>query len=388
MIELHTNNLKSLTDTLTDVGITRITTNPNYVKPLRPKATFLSRAGAGNLPGGFAAYLIQPPAAPPIRDQKNVLQIGPELDYLQEGDIIKLQPRQKTLRVLYRSTSKHNVFLLTERCNNHCIMCVQPPRDLDDGYLVQDILDTIPLIAGCPTEIALTGGEPTLLGERLINLLRTLKNYLPKTAVHMLTNGCNFRDRELAKAVAEVKHPDLMLGIPIYSDLTEEHDFIVQRKGAFAEAIQGILNLKSLGLRIELRIVILHQNQQHLKDMAQFIRRNLTFCDHVALMGMEVEGFAKSNLDDVWVDPYDYRAELAEAVDMLDSAKMNVSIYNVPLCLLAEKSRQFSCQSISDWKNEYVEACQVCTKRSDCCGFFATSRRRLSDHITPFMKSP
>jgi hypothetical protein len=41
------------------------------------------------------------------------------------------------------------------------------------------------------------------------------------------------------------------------------------------------------------------------------LARNLTFVDHVALMALENTGFAIANSDKLWIDPLDYRTELA-----------------------------------------------------------------------------
>ena len=56
-----------------------------------------------------------------------------------------------------------------------------------------------------------------------------------------------------------------------------------------------------------------------LPELAEFIYRNLTFTEHVALMGLEYIGYTPRNMDLLWVDPYDYQDKLAEAVRILDS---------------------------------------------------------------------
>src|SRR5262249_44590267 len=137
-------------------------------------------------------------------------------------------------------------------------------------------------------EIGISGGEPALLGERLVRLLALLRQYLPRTAIHVLSNGRRFSDGGFARAIADVKHPDLMIGIPLYSDLPEEHDYIVQAKGAFDETVRGVLNLKRRRVRVELRFVIHRETFPRLPDFARFVARNLTFVDHVALMGLEL----------------------------------------------------------------------------------------------------
>jgi MoaA/NifB/PqqE/SkfB family radical SAM enzyme len=51
----------------------------------------------------------------------------------------------------------------------------------------------------------------------------------------------------------------MMVGIPIYSDVSTIHDYVVQSDGAFDETIQGILNLKRYGQKVEIRIVVHRQ---------------------------------------------------------------------------------------------------------------------------------
>src|SRR5262249_29626197 len=160
--------------------------------------------------------------------------------------------------------------------------------------------------------------EPGLLGERLATLIERLRAFLPRTAVHVLTNGRAFADESFARRIAATNHPDLMLGIPVYSALPERHDYIVQAHGAYDETLRGILNLKRHRVRVEIRFVIHHETYQDLPEFARFVARNLTFVDHVALMGLELMGFARANLDALWIDPLDYAAQLAEAAFTLD----------------------------------------------------------------------
>jgi His-Xaa-Ser system radical SAM maturase HxsC len=175
-----------------------------------------------------------------------------------------------------------------------------------------------------------------------------------------------------------------MIGVPLYSDLPEEHDYIVQARGAFDETVRGILNLKRYGVRVEVRFVIHHETVQRMTAFARFVARNLLFVDHVALMGLELTGFARANLERLWIDPIDYQAELTEATTILDRAGMYVSIYNHQLCTLPPELHGFSRASISDWKNEYLDECVGCTARASCGGFFATSTARRSRGIAAF----
>ncbi len=42
-----------------------------------------------------------------------------------------------------------------------------------------------------PEYLAITGGEPTLLGSGLLELICACKKHIPKTALAILTNGKN-----------------------------------------------------------------------------------------------------------------------------------------------------------------------------------------------------
>lgn len=308
--------------------------------------------------------------------------------YLADGDVIRISPLAKEYRVVFRRNSKHNSILLTQRCNHYCLMCSQPPRDVNDDWLMDEAGQLLQLIPTDATALVFTGGEPTLYGDRLIALLKLSDRLLPRTAIHLLSNGRRFADRSYADAYARVKHHDLMVGIPLYSDDPDQHNYVVQAQGAFDETIIGILNLKRLHQRVEIRVVIHAQTIARLPQLAEFIARNLLFVDQVALMGLETTGFGRSNLKALWVDPYDYRQALEEAVSTLSAYHVPVRVYNHQLCVVTPFVRQFCVKSISDWKNEYLPSCASCELRNECGGFFSSQvKYRHSDHIEPMSMS-
>lgn len=307
------------------------------------------------------------------------------LDYLSEGDIVSIEPTRGELWVIYRRSSDFNSMLLTERCNSRCLMCSQPPKEADDLHLPAIYLKAIPLMDPSTPELGITGGEPTLLGPLLLDLIRECKQCLPQTALHMLSNGRLFHYLSLCRELAEVDHPDLVVGIPLYSDIASTHDFVVQAHGAFDQTIRGIMNLERCGQRVELRVVLHRQTIDRLPSLARFIARNLPFVEHVALMGLEMMGYVRMNMDALWIDPVDYQPLLSEAVRTLAQHRMTVSIYNHQLCTLNEDLWLYARKSISDWKNEYLDICESCSVRGECGGFFSSSKIRHSAHIQPIL---
>jgi His-Xaa-Ser system radical SAM maturase HxsC len=386
LLQLHGRELTPLAESSTAPFIGRLSENARLPEAARQQEVLLVR-GAADLPVGFRAYLVYERSSPPpsVRD---AYLLGETMRYLEHGDIIRIDPRRRALSALYRRGSPNNSLLVTERCDNYCIMCSQPPKPDDDAWLLEELMQMLPWMSPETRALGITGGEPALLGERLVELVDALRRHLPRTAVHILSNGRRFADLDFARRLADARHPDLMVAVPLYSDLPEEHDYVVQARGAFSETVRGILNLKRLRQRVEIRFVIHAETYVRLPDFARFLARNLLFADHVALMGLELVGFAKTNLEGLWIDPLDYQSELVEAVEILSRAGMSVSIYNHQLCVLDERLHPFARKSISDWKNAYLDECAGCVKRGGCGGFFASAKLRKSRGIVPIGRGP
>ena len=298
-----------------------------------------------------------------------------------EGYIVTIEPGSGFIRTIFRPESPHNTIFTTDRCNSNCLMCSQPPKEGNDSHLVEENLKMLALIQSPPEYMGITGGEPTLLGADLIRLLQATKNKLPTTHIHMLTNGRLYQDLSFVRRIAEVNHPSFVSAIPLYADVAGVHDYIVQAHGAFDETVEGLYNAAEAGLAVEIRIVLHKQSIPRLKQLAEFIYWNFPFAEHVAFMGLENMGYVKKNWEELWIDPVDYMDLLGEAVKYLHLRRMNISIYNLQLCLLPQSLWSFARKSISDFKNEYLDVCAHCTVRGHCSGLFLSQVNRHSEHI-------
>lgn len=320
-----------------------------------------------------------------LDEMPGVVNLADQYEYLADGDILGLQAGTRHFRTLYRRSSTHNSFLVTERCNHYCLMCSQPPRDIDDRWILDEIKAAILLVDPQTKSFAFTGGEPLLEWRTFIEVLEQCRDMLPNTAVHVLTNGRAFANNAVVSAWEGVRHPNLMAAIPIYSAVDCVHDYVVQAQGAFHDTVLGVLKLKDRGQRVEIRVVLHAITAPRIVDTCRWIARNLPFVDHVALMGLENTGFTLANMDLLWIDPVDYKEALARAVEYLVFAGVKVSIYNLPRCVLAKSTWPFAVQSISDWKNGFVEACDACIERPRCSGFFTSGRPKYSRGVTPIL---
>ena len=231
--------------------------------------------------------------------------------------------------------------------------------------------------------LGITGGEPTLLGEKLVQLLTSVKTNLPATAITSLTNGRCFADQEYAAAVAAVGIQELRFSVPLHSDVPDVHDHIAQAKGAFYETVAGLYNLTALGVQTEVRVVLHALSAPRLASLAEWIWRKAPFVRQVVFMGLENMGYVKKNRELLAIDPMDYSAVLCTAVEHLHRRGIMVSIYNLPYCALPSKLWGFARNSISDHKKVLSDECQACDVANYCAGFFLSGVTQRSRGCQP-----
>lgn len=281
----------------------------------------------------------------------------------------------------FRKGDNDNILFMTSCCNNHCIMCCQPPQKEDESLMFFERNLRLIESADMDTDyVCITGGEPTLHEQVLFQTIHAVQNRLQQASIHILSNGRKFSDIHFIAQFERQVRGRIVLGIPLHADNHIDHDLIAGAKGAFYETLKGVQNLGMLGYQVELRIVLLKQNVSRLPQIAEFITLNLPFVSQVSIMGLEVIGFADNNYNKVWVDPKDCHKELEQAIAILEQAHIRSRLFNMPLCLLPYKLWDYAAQSISNWKKSNLNQCKKCIVRHQCCGVFATSSKQ-SDNI-------
>lgn len=287
-----------------------------------------------------------------------------------DGDILLIPPHSRTAHRLIRAGSDHNTLLVTERCDQLCVMCSQPPKtqhfDLFDSFFEAC------RIAPHGQYIGISGGEPMLLKERLFDFLTRLAVLRPDLRFHVLTNGQHFSDDDMA--VVEALGPARVLwGIPLYSASPADHDRIVGKDGAYDILVDSLARLTRAGASIELRTVVMRSNVEALPRLAQYISTRLPALQVWAIMQMERIGYGRLNWDREFCDTSLDFAPVGTALDIASARGVPVSLYNFPLCTVPPIWRDHAMASISDWKRKYVEKCKTCTKQPLCSGFFEWS---------------
>ena len=161
------------------------------------------------------------------KSTEGVAFISCEPQYDLDGDVFLLIPERKEAQRLIRRKSNHNTILFTEQCDQLCVMCSQPPRAINDRWLISCYEKAIGL-ADQGATIGISGGEPTIYKAELFSLLENISIKRPDLSFHILTNAQHFtlEDRERLQSIH--KYLRVLWGIPIYSSRAKEHDEIVK----------------------------------------------------------------------------------------------------------------------------------------------------------------
>lgn len=284
-----------------------------------------------------------------------------------DGDVLLVNPRRGTADRLIRSSSQHNTFLVTERCDQVCLMCSQPPKkhhvDLFSYFL------TAALLAPEGATIGISGGEPTLFKDRLFDFLERVLDARPDLSFHVLTNGQHFEEGDW-HAMNLIDRDRVVWGIPLYSRDPAVHDQIVGKEDAHTQLLENLALLCRLGAQVELRTVLMHPNANGLPSLARFITSTLPFIRTWAVMQMENIGFGRMNWKALFYDSSEGFDVVGRSLDLVRSRGIDAWLYNFPLCTVPGGYRHLAPATISDWKRAYRDECDGCSLKAVCGGFF------------------
>ena len=283
------------------------------------------------------------------------------------GDVLWIVPGSKSARRLIRANSRHNTFLVTERCDQLCVMCSQPPKAKHFDMFVA--LEQAALLAPRGMTIGISGGEPTLYKDRLFALLETVIEDRPDLQFHVLTNGQHFASEDIP-FLSSKRMANIVWAVPIYADTPALHDRIVGKEGAFGQLLESMLMLSHTLARLELRTVLLQSNVERLPFLADFLTEYVPFAEFWSIMQLERIGFGKMNWATEFFDSSIDFKNVGRALNIATGRGMNAYLYNFPYCSVPEPYREYAVNSISDWKQKYMAECENCHARSICTGFF------------------
>jgi len=187
------------------------------------------------------------------------------------GDALRFgrQSGQLPPHLLHYSQDKKPVVVwnVTRTCNLHCVHCYADAHDKEyEGELTtEEALRVIDDLAqfGAPV-ILFSGGEP-LLRPDLFQLIRYAKD---KGIRGVLSTNGTLITREVVRQLKEFGLS--YVGVSI--DGPEPvHDRFRGKKGAFQEALQGIRNCLTEGIRVGVRMTLTKYNYEYIDDVFRLL---------------------------------------------------------------------------------------------------------------------
>lgn len=252
-------------------------------------------------------------------------------DSIEDGDI-GIVNNGNMLRVILSRRANHNTVLVTERCNNSCLFCSQPPKTGNDDWLLSQSALAIASFS-LNGVVGVSGGEPLLYGDDFLHFIDFIIENSPGTALHVLTNGRKFSDVSFTRQMKERSDKiKITFGIPLYSSRSSVHDYLVGSEGAFDETVRGLINAGNSGINIELRIIPTQANYTELDDIVEFTGRVFSNINQISLMGLESIGWARKNWSSIFVEHDSYSEKILSAVETAQRSGIPLTIFNYPLC--------------------------------------------------------
>ena len=101
----------------------------------------------------------------PKKKQEFEMKVATQEYELEEGEILIIFPKYNFIERFFRPNANANTILLTENCDQKCIMCSQPPKNKD--YLYFDLYEKACVLLPMNTFIVISGamldGSPEVI---------------------------------------------------------------------------------------------------------------------------------------------------------------------------------------------------------------------------------
>ncbi len=163
---------------------------------------------------------------------------------------------------------------VTNKCNLKCVHCYNDK--LNDGSYFESrdnenrmrvITDAYSL--GC-RKIQFIGGEPFLLGEKLLELVEFTKNK-GYDFVEVFTNGMLVEEKQIDFIA---KH-NVSIAVSFYGPNSNVHNQVTLDASSFDRTVNNLKKMKKAGLKIRIGLIIMDINQNYIKETVDFLKKEL-----------------------------------------------------------------------------------------------------------------
>jgi MoaA/NifB/PqqE/SkfB family radical SAM enzyme len=268
---------------------------------------------------------------------------------------------------------KDSYIMLTQDCNNDCLFCSVPKRDIYPSF--EELKNKIDksLKEGYDM-FTFTGGEPTL-SKDLFKLISYVSSH--NKDVRMITNAVDLSEETVNRLIKAGLN---YIIFSIHTIDAEKAKYISDNPNYDLEKIfkigEYILADKSLSLSINTTITKL--NYKELPNIVNYVSKRLPFISTMTFNYIDFQGnVVEKDLFNEVAIPY-YKAELymKKAFNILNKNKIDFRVERVPLCYLVgyeTKSSDYNRLSQKEaLKTNFIDEEQVRDdsvkyNRADCC---------------------
>ena len=153
-------------------------------------------------------------------------------------------------------------------CNNNCLFCVigeeeRHVKAIPIEEIRRELSDARKQGA---TDVALTGGEPTIRRE-ILDLVSYAKQ-LGYSTIMLITNGRMLSNSDFAGKLVAAGANRFMFSI---HGINEGHDDLTRVPGSYRQAVQGMKNVKALGIEIVTDTVATRKNCHELPAIVRHL---------------------------------------------------------------------------------------------------------------------
>lgn len=209
---------------------------------------------------------------------------------------------------------------ITRNCNLKCIHCSASSRNRGKEMPVDKVKTILQEAITMGLEkVGLTGGEPFLRREKLMNIGNFCKNEL-NVPIHIHSNGT-----KISKQDAEwIKQTEAEITIPLYGNDAKIHDSITNRKGSFSRTLTGLKNLINVNANLCVYIVPMKQNLQAIQPLIR--RVHDLGVRRVRVLSLSPTGRAKTQFERLELSETDRKRLNRELLKIRKELKLDLSM--------------------------------------------------------------
>jgi MoaA/NifB/PqqE/SkfB family radical SAM enzyme len=288
-------------------------------------------------------------------------------------------PSQPSAANAEESHTTKGLLRLTMACNERCPFCNVPAEDYSPQTPpMSDVLEELQtFIERGDQTLTISGGEPTLLRSRLLQLIVAARE-----------GGIRFVEVQTNAVLIDAAYADALFEagmtsafVSLLSHIPEHHDELAGLSGAFPRCMAGIDALLDAGIRVALNPVTARLTQDLVGDYVQFVAKRLARVRSISMSAVQPHGRAAANLD--LMPDYDRLGTSIRGARRI-AADFGIELLNpycgLPLCVGWEDGLEQSVEAIeatlehrpqgldNQGNKRHGEVCIDCHFRSRCGG--------------------